>query len=146
MSAQHHPGSGGVKNDVVYHFGVNNGAKRPQEALAVQINVPAGADIQEAYYYKETSKGDSKVKVMHCNVEKAMRRSGKPTKVTCDVGKIILHTTFYVHVVYPESDFTAADLAKLQETRKVVALLIKGGKPVIRKQLPVLATLDRSEL
>lgn len=146
MSAQHHPGSGGVKSDVVYHFGVDNTDKAPQEALVFQVNVPGGSDVQEAYYYRESTKSNGKVKVMHCDVGKAMRRSGKPTKVTCNVGKIALHTTFYVHVVYPERDFTEADLTNLQEKKKVVALLIQGGKPVVRKQLSVLATPDRSEL
>jgi len=147
MSAQHHPGTGGFKNDVVYHFGVDNMEKAPQEGLAIQVNVPGGADVQEAYYYKEAESGDSgKVKVMHCNVSKTMRRSGKPTKVICAVGKVILHSTLYVHVVYPEGDFTSADLANLQEKKKVIALLIKNGKPVVRKPLPILATMDRSEL
>ena len=55
MAVSHHPGSGGRHNDVVYHVAVDNSDKKPHDGIAVQLNLPAGANIVEAYYYKATT-------------------------------------------------------------------------------------------
>jgi hypothetical protein len=105
---------------------------------------PCWCKVREDSRSKPSRKGP---KIVHCDSVKNSRSSGKATRVNCKLPEFLSHVTFYVHVMYPVELFSDADMANLNDKRKVAVSLHANGKQFVqRASISLLPDLAKGEL
>lgn len=98
---------------------------------------PANTVIDEKYYYLEEPDGAVEQGDTHTNQDSLKECSVRTDDmsgariVTCDIPYVIHQVGMYVHASYPESKFSEADLAVMENQRtKMVGRIFHKGSVV----------------
>ena len=90
-------------------------------SLQVEGRFPAGATIDEKYFYLEAHDGAEEQSDTHSNEDSVkectVRYEDSQPVVTCEIPFVLAQVGIYVHASYREDKFSDADLARMEKER-----------------------------